>query len=152
TYHYNLSIQRELTASVLLELSYVGSNSFRLDREFNDNHYFPIPEFPFYSYTYPELGSIFLQKSSGRARFDALRVRLSRKFRGGFLFDASYVLSKSLDNSSGPRYDTYYNAFPPDQDIAGISDPYSWARSQFDRRQNFVVFYAYDLPAFEGRG
>src|SRR5262249_13301258 len=107
TYHYNLSIQRELRGSVLLELAYVGSNSFRLDREFDDNHYTTIPDYPFYSFTYPELGDVLLQKSSGRARYDALQVRLSRKFRGGLMIDVSYVLSKSLDNSSGPRYETY---------------------------------------------
>src|SRR5260370_1384183 len=55
TYQYNLSIQRELPGSILLEMSYVGSNSFRLDREFDDNPYilnplvnvlYPVPTYP----------------------------------------------------------------------------------------------------------
>src|SRR5262249_11441774 len=43
-------------------------------------------------------------------------------------------------------------AFIYNNDRAGLSDPYTWGRSEFDRRQNFVAFYAYDLPAFHGRG
>src|SRR5262249_44668853 len=68
----------------------------------------------------------------------------------GFMFNLSYVLSKSLDDSSGPSFDeTTGLGF---NDLAGFSLPYVWARSQYDRRQNFIAFYAYDLPAVRLRG
>src|SRR5262249_17828726 len=151
TYQYNLSIQRELPGSMLLELQYVGSSSFRLDREFDDNPYFlnPVPSHPVP--TYPQFGHIYVQKSDGRATYDSFQARLSRKFKTGLMLDMSYVFSKSLDNSSGPTFDnTPTNPFS--NDLAGFSDPYAWGRSEFDRRQTLAAFYAYDLPAYRGRG
>jgi hypothetical protein len=128
---------------MLLELSYVGSKSFRLDREFDENPLIYDSSHPYGMPTYPQLNSILVQKSDGRAQYDSFQARLSRRFKDGFMFDLSYVFGRSLDNSSGPSYDETvgYN------DVAGGTSPYDWARSQFDRRQNLVAFYAYDLPA-----
>jgi hypothetical protein len=145
TYQYNVTIQRELRGSLLLELSYIGSNSFRLDREIELNPYNgPLPWFGFWGRRYNALGNVDVQTSDGRSHYDSLQARLSHRFRGGLMFDVSYVLSKSLDNASGPSYYTTGNS--SQFDVAGASYPYSWARSEFDRRQNFVAFYSYDFP------
>jgi hypothetical protein len=145
SYHYNLSLQREVR-SVLFELSYVGSNSFRLDREFNDNPVTQVPGLPYAIRRYPNLSDILVQRSDGRSRYDSFQARLSRKFGTRLMLDCSYVLSKGLDDSSGPNFYTKINGTLTN-DIAGLSDPFSWARSEFDRRHNLVAFYAYDLPA-----
>jgi hypothetical protein len=147
TYHYNLSFERELPGSVLLDLQYVGSNSFRLDREFdltNPALHDPIT-------TSPQFGHIYVQKSDGRASYNGFQARLSRKFKTGLMLDMSYAFSKSLDNSSGPTYDNTPQ-YHFTNDIAGLSQPYAWARSEFDRRHNFAALYAYDLPRYRGGG
>src|SRR5262249_15258940 len=95
---------------------------------------------------YPQFGHIYVQTSDGQANHNAFQARLSRKFKTGLMLDMSYVFSKSLDDSSGPTFDnTSFSS-----DLAGFSDPYAWGRSEFDRRQTFVAFYAYDLPTHSG--
>ena len=149
-YQYNFSIQRELPASMLLELQYVGSKSFRLDREFDDNPYFS-STLPFHPpVAHPQFGHIYVQTSDGRANHNSFQARLSRKFKTGLMLDMSYVFSKSLDNSSGPTFDNTSFSTSFSSDLAGFSDPYAWGRSEFDRQQAFVAFYAYDLPTHSG--
>jgi hypothetical protein len=104
SYHYNLTIQRELPAALLLEVSYVGNNSFKLDQQRELNPLIADPESPGNTKrTYPGLFSIRSQESSGRARYDSLQTRLSRRFKSGFSLDGYYVFSKVLDNASGPK-------------------------------------------------
>jgi outer membrane receptor protein involved in Fe transport len=136
TYQYNLTLQRELRWSLLMELAYVGSTSLKLNRarELNIASVSEAPgKAPPRHRPYSSLGSVLSQESSGRAHYDSLQVRIVRRPAKGLTFDGSYVLGKSLDNGSSP-----------DQ-LAG-PDQLRWARSSFDRRHNIVVSYGYDLP------
>ncbi len=150
TYHYNLTIQRELPGIFMFELAYVGNNSFHTDRERELNSSIPDPSFPgALRNLYPELGSITSQESSGRARYDSVQLRVSRRLKGGLFFDGFYVYSKALDNSSGP-FSTFHPssnplAYTSSYDRPNSTDPLSWARSSFDRRHSFVMSYVYDL-------
>jgi hypothetical protein len=143
SYQYNLSIQRELPWSLLVELAYVGTNSFKQNRERELNIAEITPDASLDNLQerrlFPELGSIPIQESTGRARYDAAQVRLSRRFRSGLAFDVSYVFSKTLDNGSVASLD-----FTP--------GPNRWARSDYDRRHNFVVNYTYEFPGTSRRG
>jgi hypothetical protein len=135
---YNLTIQRELSPSLLLEIGYVGTNGFRFDREreLNSMVFGPDPVTGALSLhrAYPAFGDILSIESTGRTRFDSLQIRLRRRFKSGLTLDGSYVFGKSLDNGSDP-----FSTTSPPVDL-------SWARSDFDRRHNFVVSYSYDLP------
>ena len=135
TYQYNLTLQRELGWSLLMEIAYVGNTSLKLNRARELNIASSIADkTPPRHRPYSSLGSVLSQESSGRARYDSLQVRFVRRPAKGLLLDGSYVLGKSLDNGSSP-----------DQ-LAG-PDQLRWARSSFDRRHNVVVSYGYDLPA-----
>lgn len=143
TYQYNFTVQRELPGALLLELAYVGSNSFKQssERQLNsalltdtasaddvqDRRIFPL------------LGSIPSQESSGRARYDAAQFTLSRRLRNGLSIRASYVFQKALDTVSS----TFFDLTP------GAT---GWARSDFDRTHNFVTYFTYDLPNTKRRG
>ncbi len=136
TYQYNLTLQRELGWSLLMEIAYVGSTSLKLNRarELNIAATSEAPgKAPPRHRPYSSLGSVLSQESSGRARYDSFQVRIVRRPAKGLMLDGSYVLGKSLDNGSSP-----------DQ-LAG-PDQLRWARSSFDRRHNVVVSYGYDLP------
>jgi hypothetical protein len=142
TYQYNFTIQRELPWSLLMELAYVGSNSFKQNRErelnfatvgatatpdnFQERRLFPL------------LGDILSQESTGRANYNAAQLRLSRRFKQGLAFDGSYVFSKALDNAS-----TTARGFE--------ADVFRWARGNFDRTHNFVLSYTYEIPFGKGR-
>src|SRR5262249_31559519 len=124
--------------ATILELSYVGSASFRTlrDRELNPGRV-PATGYPYLNSLqsrriYQRIGSIVSAESSGRARSDSFQVQIRRRFTHGLMFQASYVLSKALDNG-GPR-----NGLAP--------NPFQWARSPFDRRHNGVLSFSYDIP------
>jgi hypothetical protein len=143
SYQYNLTIQRELPWSILMELAYVGRNSFKQNRERDLNLSIvtidATPDDFQERRLFPQLGGIFTQESTGRARYDSAQLRLSRRFKSGLAFDVSYVFSKTLDNGSLPLLD-----FTP--------GPERWARSDFDRRHNFVLSYTYEFPRTSRKG
>jgi hypothetical protein len=143
TYQYNFTIQRELPWSLLMEIAYVGTNSFKLNRERELNLALVTPDATFDNFQerrlFPQLGDIPSQESTGRARYDSAQLRLSRRLRSGLTFDVSYVFSKALDNGSYPSGDFTIG-------------PNRWARSAFDRRHNFVMSYTYELPATRRKG
>lgn len=137
SYHYNLTIQRELPWSVFLEAGFVGVDSFKLNqrRELNTANVGPgarldnVPE----RRKYRNLGSVLSQESAGRASYNSFQIRLARRSRGLFL-DGWYVWGKSLDLGSSP-------------DSNSITNPFRWGRSSFDRRHNAVITYQYELPS-----
>lgn len=143
TYQYNFTIQRELPWSLLMEIAYVGTNSFKLNRERELNLGQLTPDATPDNFQerrlFPQFGDIPSQESTGRARYDSAQFRLSRRLRSGLTFDVSYVFSKALDNGSFPNGDF-------------SAGPNRWARSAFDRRHNFVMSYTYELPATRRKG
>lgn len=137
TYHYNLVIQRELPLGTLLEISYLGSAGFKLNRRRELNYSPATPGASILDVRsrrlFRHLGSVQSQESSGRSRYDSLQVRVARRSPRGLLIDGSYVFSRSLDDGSDPFF------------IIG-PDPFRWARSAFDRTHNLVVSYGYEPP------
>ena len=148
TYQYNLTIQRELPGSLLLNLAYIGSNGFKADRERELNLGVVGPGATVSNLQsrrrYPGFASIGSHESTGRSHYDAFQASVRRRFTKGLAFDVSYWLSKSLDNGSSPQ--AIGNVFSVG---AGGTRAYPdiWARSSFDTRHNLVANYTYDLPA-----
>ena len=152
-YHYNLTIQRELPRSLLLEAGYVGSDTFKTERQIDLNPVTLIPGRHRGSSPYPEFRDLLSQVSNGRARYDSLQVRLSRRFVSGVLIDGSYTYAKSLDNGTSPRNADlgFFGIFNSDARL-DEADNLLWARSSFDRRHSFAVSYVYLIPGTGRRG
>src|SRR6185503_2944119 len=84
---------------------------------------------------------------SGRARYDSLELRLSRRFRDVFFLDGSYTFSKALDDASSPRSaGGIADQFRQPPAFSGLADDFLWARSSFDRNHSFAISYVYTLP------
>jgi len=137
TYQYNLTIQRELPGSLLLQLAYVGSNSFKQSRERELNLAVvgpgATPDNVQERRVYPLLGSIPNQESTGRARYDSAQLSVTRRFRNQLSFGGSYTFSKSLDTGTQAIFDF----------TAGAD---RWGRSDYDRRHNLTLHYTWSLP------
>ncbi len=92
----------------------------------------------------PGVGTISRFETTARSRYDALQVQLRGRFRRALQFQASYTLSKALDDVS----DVF--------DLAGASAlPQNSLRPQlergpasFDTRHRFAYNFIYELPAF----
>jgi hypothetical protein len=140
---WNLTIQRELTNTLGLQVAYVGSKSTHLQQILNENQpavvagvYSPVTAVPFPNFT--EIEEV---ASNGNSNYNALWATLNKQVTHGFQFLASYTYSKSLDYSSLD--------FPNDlpQDSNNLRNEYG--PSDFDARNRFVLSGFYQLP-FKG--
>src|SRR5262249_9061149 len=129
-----------IAPATTLELAYIGSNSFKTvrDRQLNPAQTGPNAASDYLNLQsrrrYPSLGRIISAESSGRARVDSFQAQVRRQFSHSLMFQASYVLGKSVDNG-GPS------------SSGGHTNPLQWARSPFARKHNAVISFSYDLPA-----
>jgi len=86
---------------------------------------------------YPQFTSMLpLFLAGGNTQYDALQLRVNKRFNQGFQVQASYVWAKNFDNGT-----THQDSFRPMADFAVSSQ---------DVRQRFVASYIYELPI--GRG
>jgi hypothetical protein len=146
---WHLSVQRQISPSTVVELSYVATKGTHLlfPRDLNQ-----VPQSdlgpgnlqPFRPYSqYQSITTLFNDSNS---HYNALQLQVNRRFSHGLTFLSNYTLSKSTDNCSldlttGGGCE-YQNANAPAA---------TYALSQFDQKQRVVVAGSYDLPFGEGR-
>jgi Carboxypeptidase regulatory-like domain/TonB dependent receptor len=159
---WNLSIQRQLTTTLGLEVAYVGMKATHLQLTQNINQpfvtngfYGTTKPFPTLSLTSPvlpaqcqapnppcSLNNINQVNSGGNSNYNALWVTATKHFSHGFEFLTSYTYSKSLDYNSLSTAESLViqNAYNPRGD---------YGLSEFDVRNRFVISGFYQLP-FKG--
>lgn len=129
-YEYNLTIEQDLKAAGVLELSYVGSKGSHLGRNWNINQAPRIPGCCDLARPYPSYGDINYLANEANSVYHSLQVTL-RKHTATWDYTANYTWSKSIDNSSqqdGQSLAGYFGA----QDSYDLNG--ERALSDFDRR------------------
>jgi Carboxypeptidase regulatory-like domain/TonB-dependent Receptor Plug Domain len=148
---YDLSIQRQITPTTMIEISYVGNNGSRIPGFVTTNPAIfmtdPITGAPpsesnvndrvrYEPGILAPSGNVY--ENYAHSSYNSLQIQGTKRFGHGSTILANYTLAKSLDflsnnNSSG-----------------NIPDPLNLERgygpSDFDRRQSFVVSWLYALP------
>jgi hypothetical protein len=128
---YNLNIQHEV-AGMIVQVAYVGSQGrhLRINGDFNQgiNGVRPIAGF----------SSINLNESASNSNYNGMWVSVNRKVARRLTFNASYTLSKSIDNNS------VGSSNPEAQNFRNLA--LERALSDFDARQRFVLSSVYALP------
>jgi hypothetical protein len=159
---WNLTVQREVTSTLGVEVGYVGMKATHLQLSQNINQPFvtggfygatkPFPTLPLSSAVIPTqcqppnpvcgLNNINQVNSGGNSNYNALWATLNKHVSHGLEFVASYTYSKSLDYNSLSTGETYIiqNAYNPRGD---------YGLSEFDARHRFVLSGFYELP-FKG--
>jgi hypothetical protein len=94
---------------------------------------------------YPSLAAFTTIRWDGWATFNALTLKVTRRFARGLSFDADYTLSHSIDDASdtgttNAEYNLPQNVYSPSEA----------ASSSFDHRNRLTANAIYDLPF--GRG
>lgn len=98
--NWNFQVGRELTASDVLEVSYVGSKGTKLDTSINNwNSPDPgagtiQPRRP-----YPQWGRIRMMASDGNSIYHSLQARYERRFSRGISATAAYTWSHLIDDT-----------------------------------------------------
>ena len=159
---WNLSVQRQITANLGLEIAYVGVKGTHLQLTQNINQPFvtdgfygstrPFPALPATSPIIPAqcsapnpncpYGTINQVNSGGNSNYNAVWITANKHVSRGLQFLATYTYSKSLDYNSLSTGETYViqNAYNPRGD---------YGLSEFDVRNRFALSGFYQLP-FKG--
>jgi hypothetical protein len=143
---WNLTVQRAVTPNMTVAAEYVGSRTVHADSSTDINVPLPGPGGIQARRPYPKLAPFTTIRWDGRATFNGLTLKITRRFASGLSFDADYTLSKSLDDASdtgttNAEYNLPQNAYAP-----GLES----ALSSFDHRHRFTANAVYDFPFARG--
>ncbi len=142
SYMMAASVQREIPAGFIVDVSYVRRRGLYLQRERNINQLLPgtIQANPNTRVEalrpYQGYGVIRLSENAGKSVYNSLQISADRRYSNGLKVGAAYTLSKSEDNGSDKRV-VLWNSY---------DDTAYWGTSEFDRRHNLNFYYIYDLP------
>ncbi len=150
--NYNFSIQRQLTKSSALTVSYVGGVSRHLETfpgtnlqsvllptTANPQQYVPFPDF--------SRGSSYLD-SIGISSYNALQTKLEKRYSSGLAMLISYSFQKTLTDAGDSLNGGGLNGYRA-TGLIGIRGDYGPAA--FDVRHAFTASGTYELPAGRGK-
>jgi hypothetical protein len=142
-YEWSMSIDHEIAPNTVLSVSYAGSDGHKLPRRGLQNQ--GIPNLPGERRGYhPQPGSNqFIRDTDVNSNYNALIVRLERRFSHGMSFVGGYTFGKSIDTASG------LNGANQAQDNYDLKA--ARGLSDFDIRQRFVFSGTWELPFGSGR-
>lgn len=144
-------IQRELPFDVLATIGYNGNGSHQLDASRNYNLPFGPSPLPIASRLYwPYYTNVIRYFPIGNLSYNALTVKLEKRFSKGLTFLSAFTWSHSIDD------------VPPDPDLNQYQggpqapvDPYNIrlnrSNSQTDIPRTFVLSSTYELPLGKGK-
>jgi hypothetical protein len=144
TERWSFGFQRQLPKNILLDVSYVGSESHRLTTgaDWNPRLLTGVLRL------YPNYGQATVLTSQGNSSYHALQTRLDRRFSRGFQLSASYTWSKDIDTTSDA-----VSASLQDPGGALTSVPVSQGGlkldrglSDYDRRHRLTLAYLWAVP------
>jgi hypothetical protein len=145
TERWSFGFQRQLPHQVLLDVSYVGSESHKLTTKADFN-----PRLLNGQRLYPAFGPRELRTSEGNSAYHALQTRVDRRFAGGFQLTASYTWSKYLDSTSegagnmGLQDADRQNRTSVPVLQGGLA--LDRGLSDFDRAQRLTIVYLWAIP------
>ncbi len=153
--NWNTSIQLQLSANYLLELSYQGSAGVRLVERWEYNT-FPIdfgandPALREAAFArpqdfrpFPHFGSILYRSNMGHSTYHGGTIKLEKRYSAGLTFITFYTFSKSIDSQDS---DNSGSGVAPIQN-RGLEK----ARAGWDRNHRFSFTATYELPFGQGR-
>ena len=139
---WNFGIQQQVNQTTLLDVNYVGSHGSRLNiGTFYNTARTPGPGNPRDRAPFPFLAPSWFDRSWGRSNYNALQVRLNRRYSDGISYLVSYTWSKALDIACSGWFG-----------VEGclVQDPYNFNNergpSGFDLTHIFTGSWLYQLP------
>jgi hypothetical protein len=150
---YLFNVQRELGRNAALEVGYLGSRSYNLERMFDRNEVIPGPGLTQTRRPYPEFTRLQTIGNVAEAKYNSLTAKLTRRLDNGFSALVGYTFSKSRDNGSGIRTLPGDTLFPQDSNCAAnkVESGCEWGLSIFDVRHRVVSSILYELPFGDGK-
>jgi hypothetical protein len=161
TYGYSLEIQRELPWRMGITAGYTGNVARHLQYQYNLQAV-PIGNTDALAgtalaqvATYKGYRNINFTKYDANSSYNALQIKLMRRFTNNLTLTADYTWSKCMDiaDSDVPGADP---GVPGGNQGGALTDPYNprldWAPCGWDRANVFNLNYVYSLPQFRSTG
>jgi hypothetical protein len=154
---WSMGFQRELPASLLLDVSYVGTKGTRLFVNEDMNPVVPAsmrinpavtPVLYILTTRWDSAqGSRLTRTNGGDSNYHALQISADRRFAAGLLFKASYTWSKTTDNAS-EVFGVASSNSPQNTVVPSVFGGLTIDRglSMTDRTQRAVFAYIYEFP------
>ncbi|MGA2598573.1 MAG: TonB-dependent receptor [Bryobacteraceae bacterium] len=132
---WTFSLQQDLVKSVILDLQYIGAKGTHLDNETIPNESLPgtvrqISDATGFTY----------ETSNANSIYNALQVRVIRRFHRGISVNGTYTFSKSIDNSS--TFGGAGNTVAQNPNDIGAER----GLSSFDQRHTLNLSYIFTAP------
>ncbi|MBI3666117.1 MAG: TonB-dependent receptor, partial [Acidobacteria bacterium] len=142
---WNFSVQRQLGWKTMVEAAYLGTRGTHIYRDRDINVPLPAPgsfdeRRPYYSLA-PNVTEIHQRNGDGDSYYNALQVKVEKRFSDGFQMLTAYTFSKSIDTVSSPLF-PYFDSLN-----RGLSAGFK----AVDIPQNLVMSYSYELPMGTGK-
>ncbi len=149
-YSWNLTVQRQLTGSMMAEVAYVGSSSSNLiyNTDLNQVPASLLGPNDASSRPYPEYQAISGFNTQGQSFYSGLQAQFERRFSNGLMFNFNYTWSHMTDNQDSSGWGSkegttvWQNAYVPSANHGAAN---------FDIRQMFKAYGIYELPFGTGR-
>ena len=140
---WSVGVQRELGATMSLEATYFGSVGRHLRRLMSYNN----PEPSQLANTnlarpFPQFGSVQVMAAPSSSEYNALYLKLQKRFSQGVSFLSSFSYGKSTDNGSGIRTTDGDSLTPSNNYDLGLET----GLSAFDFRRRWTTSWLWDLP------
>ena len=152
---WSLSIDRQLTNSMGLRVSYIANKSTHLpwapdlNQPQSSTSFFtqrPLTDRPF-----PNWGLIYSRDAGANSNYNSFQAELNRRFSGGLTFTAAYTFAKHLADNAGPSP----GGFAGETGGGRVTDSYNRKGDRGDvyatRRHRSVNTLVYELPFGKGR-
>jgi Carboxypeptidase regulatory-like domain len=145
---WSVGVQRELGATMSLEATYFGSVGRHLRRLMSYNN----PEPSQLANTnlarpFPLFGSVQVMSAPSSSHYNALYLKLQKRFSQGISFLSSFSYGKSIDNGSGVRTTDGDSLTPSNNYDLGLET----GLSAFDFRKRWTTSWLWDLPFGKNR-
>jgi hypothetical protein len=144
--NYSVSVQRELTPSTVVEVSFLRSAIVGADSSTVRNVPVPGPGPIGPRRPVPALSNITAIRWDGYSIFNGATWRIDQRLSRGLSLSAHYTLSKAVDDASDPAATVNEANLP--QDVRNMAA--ERAVASFDHRHRFVSNLSYEIPAFGG--
>ncbi len=146
TERWSFGFQRQLSASMLLDVSYVASESHRLTTRADWNPRLPTGTLRLY----PDYGQVIVKTSEGNSSYHALQARIEHRFTHGVQVSAAYAWSKMIDSTSDGVGNTN-NQDPSGGNLTSVPVMYGGMKldravSDFDRPKRMTIVYLWTVP------
>ncbi len=157
--NWQLSVQRELPGNMVIDVAYVGNNAKNtvLLADFNQARPLTPAEAALPAAQQPSLqarrpianfGSISAVLPEGFSNYNAMQVKLERRFSSGFYFLNSFTWSKAIDNGSQVLEEPNGNTGTP-QDVYNIAA--DKGIGAYDQPFNNTTAFVWEIPIGRGR-